>query len=166
MSQNNQKRKPGPKTDWYRDQDNKTVDGLRQKDKKRWRSYLPDGTIREFRCDDAKQAISRHLQWMSSFTSTLVHAKVGQVTPVSKALLSVDETTEQIRNMVDFAFKHGLSTHIQTEKAPAEWDIFFRTYEPIIWNWVRKQIEDRPKYVARQTGIEQIGYLDRVKQQR
>jgi integrase len=49
--------------------------------------------------------------------------------------------------------------HVVDPEATDPFTLLQKIPEEIVWAWVRKQIIDRAKYVAQQTGIEQIGYL-------
>lgn len=130
------------------------VVGLMQLGDGRWRASGPEKYT--FSEHDEALAISHCREWQAK--------KVGS----SLGTLKVHESAEAAMRDIDARITEaGGALNValrQPNKGSKTWAVTDDHLSPAQWKWLRRQIIDRPKWVAERVGVEKIGYLRDVKE--
>jgi integrase len=145
-------KKQGRKTKPYPTSWGENIDGLYREPDGRWRITLPGPHFRSrFTEADERFAVARFKKMMGQDTSQpVVNLHVPRdPEEVSKdlAIVNSGDATQGIEPY-ERALKHFMGVNVDERE---------------LWAYVREQILMRPLWVAEQTGIEQIGYLQSLK---
>lgn len=172
--------KRGPKPSWFTCNwnNNETVSGLVRRPDGRWKAYLPDGTLREFRCDDERQAVTRFYSLKESAedkpfaTPVAVIAKDATGEEAAKAvkIAHAGDDARPDDDEAEYLFGDrkpptGKTAFTSVIKLDAQGNLLFtkpgqeRALCMLFSNWLRT----RRQWLANTTGWEQLAYLTEVK---
>lgn len=125
----------------YRTTDGQYINGLRRRKDGRW---VIVGTGKTFVEPDERRAVLRYQRW---------EAEQQRESIVD---LSVPVEMFQSRAGVEAAMEAGAMV---SGYADGTYGVEVGVPEPVLWDWMRKQLIERPEHAARQTGIAEVARL-------
>lgn len=162
------KRKAGRKAKPHVMVDGTPVAGLYRLPDGRWRVTKPGPLFgHRFTESDERLAVAKFYRMTMASRVATISAPLAAVMPELNLSKTASITTEGLVNDARQVVRatNGLPgrIHVNFGQAPADWEMTLQASEAQIWAWVRQQMIERPKYVAQQTGIEQIGWMSGLK---
>ena len=154
---NSTTKKRGRPTAVYRAADGTRYEGLSRRANGRWRIT---GSGEEFREPDERLAIAKFRQWQQ------------QQQGAAPFRVDIARAPNTATAVADAMAVHRAATAPGVQRITMQGDdLIFSTdfpaeMEDALWSRVRQEIITRPKWVAERTGIEEIGYLDKIKPSR
>lgn len=161
------KAKRGRKTIPHRTADGKHIDGLYRLPDGRWRITL-DGPYKGHRFSepDEKLAVAHFYRLTQANHTIHISIPLAEALPHHNLPAGQPQTPEALAEAAKAAFDAAgdapATTVVDLDVPPGDWTMEIEAHEPLIWAWVRQQIMERPRYVAQQVGIEEIGWLDQL----
>jgi integrase len=141
-------RKTGRPIKVHKDRHGNQIEGLQRLKDGRWRAYGKERFT--FTEPDEDLAIARFRKW-----------KEGKTNPELGTVESFDDPADAAKALAKRARASGDATLTISKKDGAH-VVTDVTLTPHQWSWLRRQIVDRPVWVAQMVGIEQIGYLSDI----
>lgn len=141
-------KKSGRPLGYFRDRHGNRIDGLMRLKDGRWRASGPERFTFTERNEDL--AVSRYFKWLEQKANPELGTVQTEVDPVVAAR-SLARRAKATRSAT-MTVTRDTALNVVT-------DVSLRSEQ---WAWLREQIIDRPQWVAKMVGIEQIGYLQDI----